>query len=254
MGFDSLLTVNNNLSVTVKEETASTNDDAKFFGETDSRDRLIISLQQTAGKGRKGRTFFSPDGTGIYMSILLHPQINAEDIGFLTTAAAVYTAKTLEKYSGKKAEIKWVNDIFINSKKVCGILCESAFKGKQNPEYVVIGIGINLYAPKNSFPEEIKNIAASVFENEVPNDIIRANIISEITNTIYDILYNNRLKEHVKEYKQKNFLQNKLVSFVKQNKKIKGTVTGLDDKLNLLVETEDGQTVTLFDGEVKLEY
>lgn len=254
MDFHSLFTVNNKLTVTVKEKTESTNDDAKFFGETDSCDRLIISLQQTAGKGRKGRTFFSPGGTGIYMSILLHPQINAEDIVFLTTAAAVYTAKTLEKYSGKKTEIKWVNDIFINSKKVCGILCESAFKGKTNPEYVIIGIGINLYTPKDSFPEEIKNIAASVFEKEKPSESIMANIISDITNTLYDVIYTGRLKEHITEYKQKNFLLNKTVSFVKQSKKITGTVTGLDDKLNLLVETEDGQTITLFDGEVKLEY
>ena len=254
MGFDSLLTVNNNLTVTVKEKTESTNIDAKIFGEADSHDRLIISSHQTAGKGRKGRTFFSPKSTGIYMSILLHPQINAKDIGFLTTAAAVYTARVIEKYSGKKTEIKWVNDIFINSKKVCGILCESAFKGTNTPDYVIIGIGINLYAPKDSFPKEIENIAASVFNETKPNEEIMANIISDITNTLYDIIYTGRLKEHINEYKQKNFLQNKTVSFVKQNKKIKGTVTGLDDRLNLLVKTEDEKKLTLFDGEVILEY
>lgn len=254
MNFEKFLAVNKNIEVTIKEKTASTNDDAKVFGETDQKDHLIISFEQTAGKGRKDRTFYSPKNTGIYMSILLHPQINANDIGLLTTAAAVYTARAIEKYSGKKTEIKWVNDIFINSKKVCGILCESAFKGAAVPKYVVIGIGINLYAPKDNFPNEIKDIAASVFENSNRDDQITANIISEITNNLYDVLYGGKLNEHIEEYKSKNFLLNKEVSFIKQNKKIKATVTGLDNKLNLLVKTKSGDTLTLFDGEVKLEY
>ncbi len=254
MSFESLLTVNSALAVTVKETTESTNTDAKFFGETEKQDRLIISFEQTAGRGRKDRTFFSPKNTGIYISILLHPQIDAADIGLLTTAAAVYTARVIEKYSNKKTEIKWVNDVFIDSKKVCGILCESAFKGGNVPEYVIIGIGINLYSPKGSFPKEIENIASSVFSESEPNKETTAKIISEITNELYSVLYGNRLKEHINEYKQKNFLLNKTVSFLKQNKKTKATVTGLDEQLNLLVKTEDGNTLTLFDGEVKLEY
>ncbi len=254
MELESLLSLNGNLAITIKETTKSTNDDAKFFAETEKRDRLIISFEQTAGKGRKGRTFFSPNGTGIYMSILLHPEINAKDIGLLTTAAAVYTAQTIEKFANKKTEIKWVNDVFINSKKVCGILCESAFKGSNTPDYVIIGIGINLYSKKGGFPKEIENIAGSVFETAKPSKEIMANIISEITNQLYNIVYNDRLYEHINEYKQKNFLLNKTVSFIKQNKKIHATVTGLDERLNLLVKTENGEVLTLFDGEVKLEY
>ena len=127
----------------------------------------IIANEQTCGKGRWGRSFYSPAGTGIYMSILLRPQgWSPEKAVRLTTMAAVSACEAAEEISGEKAEIKWVNDIYMRGKKVSGILTEASFSLESGcVDYAVLGIGFNVYKPEGGFPEELKHTAGAVFDS-----------------------------------------------------------------------------------------
>ena len=128
---------------------------------------VVVSSEQTAGRGRRGKQFISKGGTGIYFSILLRPELNPRDALLITTCAAAAVSEAIEKNSDIKTKIKWVNDIYSGDKKICGILTEAAFDMEGGGlNYAVLGIGINIYFPENSLPDEIKNIAGAVFKNE----------------------------------------------------------------------------------------
>lgn len=149
---DSIDSTNEALKRLVKE--------AKASGGEHSVDVLhgtvVIAKHQTAGKGRRGRSFYSPEDTGLYMSILFKPEVKMEQMVRITTMAAAAVSCAIEKVSGKKTEIKWVNDIYADGKKVVGILTEAG------PDYAILGIGVNLWEPKGGFPEEIRNIAGAL--------------------------------------------------------------------------------------------
>ena len=140
----------------------------------------VLASAQTAGRGRKGRSFFSPDGTGIYLSLLLRPQIPAELALRITTVAAVSVCQAIEKLSSRKPGIKWVNDIYMDGRKVCGILTETALASGGRLEYAVLGIGVNALEPAGGFPEDIRDIAGSVFTAEEGD--MRAPLAAEIIN------------------------------------------------------------------------
>jgi len=144
------------------EETDSTNRYLKELAQNGAKEgTVVIAKRQSAGRGRLGRSFFSPEEKGIYMSILLQPDISLERAVLITSMAAVAVARAIENYCGVTAKIKWVNDIFLNNKKTCGILTEAGIDAETGKlEYAVLGIGVNV--GKMDFPEELKNIATSV--------------------------------------------------------------------------------------------
>ena len=154
---------------TVKDyaTVTSTNDIVKNAARAGAEEGFTVTARcQTAGRGRMGRSFFSPDGTGLYISILLRPTFHPKDALMITTAAAVATARALEAAGSRNIGIKWVNDLLINGKKIAGILTESSLSmGADSLDFAVLGIGINLLSPSNGFPEEIKDIAGAVFDN-----------------------------------------------------------------------------------------
>lgn len=170
-------------NVILYDETDSTNTRAKEFGNHGCVDgTLIIADKQNAGKGRMGRNFSSPPDTGIYMSLLLKPEIDITHVSSITLLAAMAVAKALESIDGIKPHIKWPNDIVINGKKVVGILTEMSSDAIQIPKtygladlpyatastyansvkYVIVGIGINVN--NESFPKEITNTASSLYQ------------------------------------------------------------------------------------------
>ncbi|KAI4452223.1 Bifunctional ligase/repressor BirA [Eubacterium plexicaudatum ASF492] len=126
---------------------------------------LLIASEQTNGKGRYRRNFYSPHNTGIYMSLLLRPQnCTSVQAAQITTIAAVAMCEAIEAVSGERAEIKWVNDILIRGKKVCGILTEGSFNLETGAlEYAVLGLGLNLYEPEEGFPKALISVAGTVF-------------------------------------------------------------------------------------------
>jgi len=213
---------------------------------------VVISSAQTQGRGRKGRTFFSPDGTGIYMSILLRPEMSAEMALRVTTVAAVSVCQAIESLTGRNADIKWVNDIFMNGRKVCGILTETVFGASAGkPEYVVLGIGVNAVEPENGFPEEIRDIAGSVFErcSTDPRGLLAARII--------DCFFENYAKmaenSFAGEYRQRCIVPGHRVMVVSPYGLRQADALSVDDECRLLVRYDDGRTELLHSGEISIK-
>jgi BirA family biotin operon repressor/biotin-[acetyl-CoA-carboxylase] ligase len=156
------------------DEIDSTNLEAKRFvaKKSSATKQVFLAKRQTAGRGRLGRSFFSPEETGLYMSLLLQIDEKLLDTDLITPAAGVAVCRTIDFFydeKGKKAnpQIKWVNDIYLNKKKVCGILTEGILNPKEGKiSQVIIGIGVNLFEPKTGFPPEIENIAGFAFNKD----------------------------------------------------------------------------------------
>ena len=244
--------IKRDIEITKYESVTSTNAVAKQAAPLLQKDMLIISAHQSEGRGRLGRSFFSPFCSGIYMSLCLHTDLCAKDLSLITTAAAVAVAQTLEEETGKTFGIKWVNDIYLDDKKVCGILTEGVLDPVTNSPYcAVLGIGINLVAPVGGYPEDIKNIAGAVFETDC-SDEVKDKIIAGIINRFYNFYDNITEKPFLKEYRNRSILDGKTVFYVKDEKTYQGKVLGIDDDLSLLVKQDDGTIKALSTGEVTL--
>ena len=220
-------------------ETISTNEDAKKAAREGAPDyTLLIADRQTGGKGRLGRSFYSEGG--LYMSILLPFR---EDFSLVTPVAAIAVARAIESVCGVKSDIKWVNDVYVRGKKVCGILAESAVAGDKRR--IVLGIGVNLNTPANSFPEEIRRVAGSVSGDR---NLLAASILEHLFS-----LLDREDSDHIRrEYIERCFLVGHRVNVKKENGCIPATVLGLTDTLALSVRYDDGEREDLIAGEVSI--
>ena len=225
--------------IEIVSETGSTNDDLKEAARNGAGVRALIAEKQTAGKGRQGRSFFSEGG--VYLSAILPPL--GEAAPFVTHIAAVAVAEAVRALTGENAEIKWVNDVYVNGKKVCGILCESVVTS--GGRRYVAGIGVNVIEPKGGFPSDISQTAGAVHAD-------RSALAGEILKRLfYHIAYFDR-KKLQKKYSELCFLEGKEVIVVKPESEKQATVLGLTDDLGLLVRYEDGEIEALSSGEVRL--
>ena len=207
---------------------------------------VLIASRQTAGRGRRGRTFFSPGNTGLYMSILLRPEDDATSLNVTTDAAVVY-ARALEKVSGKKTQIKWVNDIYIDGKKVCGILAESNLDENR---YIVLGIGVNVIYPEQGFPEDIDKTACALFEQKTAyaREKTAVCILREFMN-----IYQNRDEEKIlEEYRIRNIVPGKDIDILKNGECEKGHAIGIDDDYSLIVKKVTGEIIKISFGDVSV--
>ena len=242
--------IKSKIKIDVKDSVGSTNDEVKrraVSGEAEGY--LLVARSQTRGKGRLGRSFYSPANTGIYMSLLLRPQCKAEETTLITTAAAVAVCKALEKL-GVTPAIKWVNDIFVKGKKVCGILTEAGFCGGERLSYAVLGIGVNIYTPENDFPEDLKNIAGAVLTQENEND---CNLfIAEFLNEFFPFYSCISERRHIAQYREKCFVLGKQINVISQEKTIPAKAVDIDENCNLIAELCTGETVTLGTGEISI--
>ncbi|MDO4621084.1 MAG: biotin--[acetyl-CoA-carboxylase] ligase [Lachnospiraceae bacterium] len=214
---------------------------------------VLIAEEQTGGRGRAGRSFYSPKDTGIYLSILLRPEQASPQEGVkLTTKAAVAMCRALEQVSDKKAEIKWVNDLFVEGKKVCGILTEGAFHMEDGMmEYAVLGLGVNLYPPEGGFPEELKDIAGSLFSEGVNFDI-KNRLCAAFLNEFMKLYLHDKADTYVEEYRKRCFVIGKTVTVLSGQKQEEALVTGIDDACHLLVRWKDGREEALSSGEIRI--
>ena len=243
-----LLTVNEPVIIETTQVTASTNEDMKIrAAEGREEISLLIADKQTAGKGSKGRSFFSPEGTGCYMSFLLRPEIRPEECTLLTTIAAVATAQAIEKVTDKKADIKWVNDIYIDGKKTAGILTEGAFINKDKINYAIVGIGINLTVPEGGFPEEIKDIAGALGTDEIRNELI-----AEIINSF--IYYYRRLPDnsYITQYRKRLFFLGQQITVTQGDTSFTATAVDVDNMCRLIIE-RNGERQLLNAGEISVK-
>ncbi len=231
----------------------STNTVAKKFAEDGADEGTVITaISQTAGKGRLGRTFLSKKG-GVYFSIILRPRKEAGDTLFITTAAAVAAARSIEAVSGKKCEIKWVNDIYINGKKVCGILTEGVLNADGTINYAILGVGINLFAPKGDFPDYLL-LADSVFDKKCKilfKNRKKEQVIAQFANNFFKFYSNLQNKEFIKEYQERSFLTGKDITYSKDGVNYNATVIGIDDDAHLIVKTNE-KIQKLSHGEIQI--
>ena len=218
---------------------------------------VIVAGSQTAGRGRRGRAFYSPENTGIYMSLLLFPKRSFDELSGLTCMTAVAICKAIKEVTGLEVEIKWVNDIFYKGKKVAGILTEAITSLEDGGlSYLIVGIGINLYEPYEGFPTELKKIAGGLLKGSITKEM-KTRLISEII-VQFNLLYNYPQEfPYVSDYKNRSMLVGNYVKIMTYDARtIPGReyalVTGIDDKCHLMIKYEDGTEDTLQSGEVSV--
>lgn len=234
------------LPVIVLEEVDSTNSYAvRLPADAAAHGTLIAAVRQTAGRGRQGRSFFSPD-TGLYMSLILKEDRGRLVPELITPAAAVAVCTALEALYGFEPKIKWVNDIFIQNKKICGILTE-LIPHETGASYIV-GIGINFSKPEGGFPPELEKLAGHLSLEGRSKGELAAGIARELLE-----LYSDGDAEYVKEeYDRRMFLTGRRVSFFKNGSELSGTVLKTDSRCGLVVELDGGGALVLTSGEVSL--
>jgi len=235
------------------DEIDSTNNEAKKIaaaGETHGT--VVIADRQTMGKGRMGRSFVSPAGTGVYMSVIIRPDISVESAGLITSAAAVAAAEAVEKVCGQKIMIKWVNDLYLNDKKICGILTEASMGLEMKAlDYAVIGIGINVRSVRGMFDEELSSRASSI-EDETGVRPDRNVLCAEILNRLEFWLSSIERRDFLHEYRRREYLTGKLITANVGNSSIVGSAVGIDNNANLMIELPGGEIKHLNSGEANL--
>lgn len=236
----------------VRQTVTSTNTIAKELAAKGAKEgTVIIAREQTEGKGRMGRSFYSPMASGVYFSLILRPTLNLEDSLLITTAAAVAVVKAIEEVTGVKAGIKWVNDIFADGKKVCGILTEASLNFESGGlEYAVIGIGINVET--DNFPKELTHIAGSLFSDKPTDQPIKSMLVAEVLNNIAECMSSLTDKRYLEEYRRHSFLLGQEILVLKGNTSVSAKALDIDDKARLIVEYPDGRIETLSSGEVSV--
>lgn len=242
------------IKVNVVGTAESTNDSVKKLGaEGEGEYYLLVSGTQTKGKGRMGRSFYSPEDTGVYFSLLLKPSIDPAEAVLITTAAAVSVCEALEKTGAENPGIKWVNDIFLNGKKVCGILTEASFNTKKEKlDYVVLGVGLNMYRPHSGFPDEIKDIAGAVFNDK--HEDLRNSFIGFFINSFIQYYTNIGSKAHCAEYSRRCFVTGMDIYVVSDGRKVPAKALGVDGNCGLAVEYETGEKAVLSSGEISIRF
>lgn len=217
----------------------STNDELKRRAQKGEEEVfLLVAEKQTRGRGTKGRSFFSPEGTGIYMSLLLRPTYTPQECTFLTVMAAVSCAEAIERVVGLKPQIKWVNDIYLDGKKVGGILTQAHLsKDCRDVEWAIVGIGVNLSEPEGGFPEEIKNIATALGKKD---GNIKNRLISEIVNEFVRYYRKLTKKEFIEGYSKRLLGLGGEITVKESGEEYKGTVIGIDDMCRLKIRLPDG--------------
>lgn len=242
------------VKIEVFSETDSTNMVCRNKANDGEQEGYVaVASRQTGGRGRNGRSFFSPADTGLYLSILMRPNEQPDSVSLgLTTMAAVAACEAIEKVSGKQCDIKWVNDILIDNRKVCGILCEASYALEDQKLFaVVVGLGINVYPPKEGFPEEIKDIAGTVFDKSETG--IRNQLAAEIINRFMAYYKHVNEKDYQGEYIKRSIVPGKDIEVHAHGEVKKAHALAIDDTCGLMVRYEDGSAEALHFGEVSIK-
>ena len=233
----------------------STNNRAKQLAlENAPHGTTVIAMQQTAGKGRLGRSFFSPR-EGIYLSIIIKPTFDLSKSVLVTAAAAVAVAQASESVCGRQAQIKWVNDVYLDGKKICGILTEGITDFETGHiESLVIGIGVNTSV--KDFPDELRDTVGAV-----DGDYSRSALAAEIISRMLNFAENIESREFIQDYRKRSMVIGKNVTVYKgvysvaPEKELEGMpakVLGIDDDGGLEVIYTDRKRETLTSGEISV--
>ena len=234
----------------------STNNQAKKkLNEEIKKDTLILSEEQTEGKGRLGRIFISPANTGLYMSLVLHEVPSQKNPTLITTVAAVAVCQAIEKLTNKNPKIKWVNDLFLHEKKICGILTEGIINMEtQTIGSIILGIGINITVDEENIPSNLQNIIGGLFQSQVEKQkVTRNQLAAQIMNEFYPLYAKMETKEYLDEYRARCFVLGQEVTFIHNKEALAGTAIAIDDTGGLVIQMKDSSTRTLSYGEISIK-
>ena len=240
------------MQINVYSSVGSTNDVLKELAAKGAPEgTTVIAAQQTGGKGRLGRSFFSPQGTGLYLSILLKPDIEVTKAVRITTCAALAVCEAIEKHTDKKPQIKWVNDVYIRGRKVCGILTEASLSMESGGvDYAVLGIGVNVYKPDGDFPEEIRDIAGAVTDIRSADlkNRLAGSIISSFMRYYRDISKGSFFKD----YSRRLMWKGEQICVISGNNRTLCRLIDVDEECRLKVQLPSGEQRLVSSGEISI--
>ena len=234
--------------IKVLDEAISTSTLLKELGENGAPEgTVVIAERQTGGRGRLGRSFFSPEGSGIYMSFLVRPEITLSECAQITALAAVSVCDAIKDVTGIATGIKWVNDVYRDGKKISGILTEAVLSNdNRTPKFISVGIGINVYP--SDMPKEIADIATSLF-TETPKEI-RNELIAKILDNFF--AYYKKEKSFIEKYKNYSVVTGKKIKVIRGSESFEAEALGINEDCSLLVRLQNGSTLSLSSGEISI--
>ena len=234
-------------------ETDSTNTQAKLLAAKGApHGTVLIAGQQTGGRGRMGRTFQSPPGMGVYLSVILRPDCMPSELMHLTCAAGVAMMEAVEKASGIRPQIKWINDLVVGSKKLGGILTEMSVE-HGTVQYAVVGIGINCLQTPGDFPPEITKIATSLSQaagHPVPPEKLAAAMVEALWHMDRMLLEDKT--RIMAAYRENCITLGRQVQVVRGDTIRKGRAADLDEDGGLIITYPDGSSEVVSSGEVSV--
>lgn len=235
----------------VHEGLDSTNTRAKLLAAQGApHGYLVCADSQSGGRGRFGRAFFSPEHSGVYITYVLRPRIPAERAVMITSLAAVAVARAIETLCDVEVGIKWVNDLYISGKKVCGILCEAGMDFESGMlDYVVLGIGVNV--ARMAFPEALQDIATSI-ENACGQPVSRNHLIGEISNQLEALYPQLETGGFMAENRSRSIVIGREVTVLRGDERYAARVLDIDDMGRLVIRTDSGVS-RLGAGEISLK-
>lgn len=243
--------------IEVWQTTPSTNLLAKEYAHTPTTTpALFISEEQTAGRGRLGRTFVSPAKTGLYMSLCVFPNQSLEELTLVTCLTATALAQTIETYLDESIGIKWVNDLFYQQKKIAGILTEIVTPANpQQAHALIVGIGVNLFPHPNAFTGTLHNKVGSVFSSQEQAQQVHFNRNHFIARLItrWNHLYQQLpQKQFMSEYQKRSIVIGKQIRVLQGENEYPATAIGIDDQGQLIIQTADQQKQHLRYGDISI--
>ena len=237
-------------AIRVDARVPSTNTQAKkLAADGEAAPSLLLADGQTAGRGRMGRAFFSPPGTGLYMSVLLRPAVQAEELPLVTLAAAAAVCEAVEEAAGVSTRVKWVNDILVDGRKVAGILTEAVGDLESGTmESVVVGIGVNVKTPADAFPEELRERAGSL----LPAQVSRCDLAAGIANRLLTSADSLPARRYLAPSRERLAVLGKPVQYKQRERWMTGRAVDLREDGCLMVEGIGG-VAALRGGEIRME-
>ena len=234
-------------------DTDSTNTQANLLAKSGApHGTVLVAGLQTGGRGRMGRTFQSPEGKGVYLSVILRPDCPPSDLMHLTCAAGVAMLEAVEKASGVRPQVKWINDLVVNGKKLGGILTEMSVD-KGMVDYAIIGIGINCLQKEGDFPPEIADLATSLSlaaNRSIPPEKLAAAMIESLWKMSCILFVEKRQLMSV--YKENCITLGKDIQVIRSDRILPGKAIALDEDGGLLVVYADGSSEPVSSGEVSV--
>jgi len=225
----------------VVDSLPSTNQYARALANDGAPDwTVVVANTQTRGCGRRGRVFFSPPDTGVYLSVVLRPDIPYEQSVLFTVAAAVCVCETIEVLTGLEPRIKWVNDILLDGKKVCGILTEAVTGFEDGGVgHLALGVGVNFLPPRSGFPAELCSTAGALFPKAA--SVSRSQFIGELLSRLYETFLDISSPQLIERYRRRSCVVGREVTVTQGGSPLWGRVLDINARGGLVVETATGR-------------